>query len=172
MEFGPGAPPQGGSLPLTAFSPWRWLSRWRRTPCRRCPVRQSALTKRRRIRPLHARWLAARPLLQVVLPLLAVLAGRTTRVGAVRIGPVRIGSPQRALFGHDTASDRLCGMHLAHDALIARRLLRRNHQRCGREPAAGAGTDREAAGALRQRAEPRAVAVVDVDGADVPVRIG
>ena len=63
-------------------------------------------------------------------------------------------------------------MDLAHDALVAQRLLRRNHQRRRGDAAAGAGPDRKAAGALRERTEPRAVAVVDIDVADPAVGIG
>jgi hypothetical protein len=62
---------------------------------------------------------AARALLQVVLPLLARLALRIARTG-----PVRVGAPQRALFAYDLTADGLRRMHLAHDALVARRLLR------------------------------------------------
>ena len=52
----------------------------------------------------------ARPLLQIILP----LVGLTRRVVAVRLRPT-----QRALFGHNLAPCDLRGMHLAHDALVA-----------------------------------------------------
>ena len=75
------------------------------------------------------------PLLrQAVLPL---QAGLTRRVVAQIIVSRRIGLPQRALLGDDLSPDALGGMDLAHDALIALRLLRRNHQRCrGKRPPA------------------------------------
>src|SRR6185312_12953850 len=110
---------------------------------------------------------------------LALQAGLTRRVVARTIWVValiivsrRIGLPQGALPGDDLPSDVLRGMDLAHDALIAQRLLRRNRQRRRGEAAAGAGTDRKAAGALRERTEPRAAAVGDVDMPDPAVRIG
>jgi hypothetical protein len=59
----------------------------------------------------------ARPLLQIILP----LVGLSWRVVAVRLR-----SPQRALFGHNLAACDLRGMHLAHDTLVARGLLRRD----------------------------------------------
>src|ERR1700722_15772675 len=174
-----------------------WLRRWlalrrSRPPLQqRRPVLQSgschAGRARRHALPLQARWLRlsglAWPVLQTLmllrrtLPLLwqAVLplqARLPRRVVARIIVSRRIGLPQRALLRDDLPPDALGGVDLAHDALIAQRLLRRNRQRCRGEAAAGAGADRKAAGALRERTEPRAAAVVDVDMPDPAVRIG
>jgi len=94
---------------------------------------------------------------QAVLPLQSGLTRRIVaqvRIGIVaqivpaRIVSVRIGLPQRALLADDLAADALRGMNLAHDALVAQRLLRRDHQGRGGEAPTGAGPDRKAAGAL------------------------
>ena len=64
-------------------------------------------------------------------------------------------------------------MHLAHEALVAPHLLWRDRQRHRGEPrAARAGPDGEAAGALGEKAESRARAVIDVDPADLAVGVG
>jgi hypothetical protein len=78
---------------------------------------------------------------QAVLPL---QAGPTRRIVA-QIIPVRIGLPQRALPANDLTADALRGMNLAHDALVAQRLLRRNHERCRGKASAGAGANRKTA---------------------------
>src|SRR5262249_36526307 len=61
-------------------------------------------------------------------------------------------------------------------ALVARRLLRRNRNRHGGEAraarAARAGTDGKSARTLCQRAEPPALAIVDLDPSDPAVGIG
>src|ERR1700733_448150 len=110
-----------------------------------------------------------------ILPLQAGLTrrivARISRVVAQIIVSRRIGLPQRALLGDDLPSDALRGMDLAHDALVAQRLLRRDRQRQRRNASHGAGTDRKAAGALRQKAEPRTVAAVDFDPPDLAVGV-
>ena len=103
--------------------------------------------------------------------ILSLRAGLTRRVIAWIISG-RIGLPQRALLADDLAADALRGVDLAHDALVALGLLRRDRQRQRGKAAASAGADRKAARALRQRTEPRAVAAIDLDPADPPVRIG
>ncbi len=64
-------------------------------------------------------------------------------------------------------------MKPTHNALIAQnhRLRNRQRHRCEAH-AAATWPDGEAACALRQKAEPRAGAVVDLDAADAPVRVG
>lgn len=100
------------------------------------------------------------PLRQAILALPARLA---RLVATVRIVRGRIGAAQGALLGDDLASEILRGMHLTHKALIALRLSWRDRQRQGRKAPAGAGPDGEATGALREKADPRAGAVVDLD---------
>ena len=95
-------------------------------------------------------------------------AGARVRPIVARIIPVRFGLAQRAPLGHDLAADGLRGMDLADETLIARHLLRRDHQWRGGKAAAGAGSDRKAAGALGQRTEPRAGAIADVDRPTLP----
>jgi len=117
----------------------------------------------------QARLLRATWPLQIVLPL---RSGLTRRIAA-RIGTVRIGPPQRALLRDDLTADDLRRVHLAHDALVARGLLRRDHERGSGHAAAGAGADRKAARALRERTEPRAgAAIIDVDMPNPAVGIG
>ena len=115
--------------------------------------------------PRRARLSRSWTLLQIILSL------RLAGLIAAR-GSVRIGLPQRALLGHDLPSDHLRRVHLAHHALVARRLLRRDHERGGGDAAAGAGPDRETAGALRERAEPDTAAVMDIDMPDPAVGVG
>ena len=55
--------------------------------------------------------------LQFILPLRGILP---------LLLPLRVGAAQRALLGNDLTADGLCGMDLAHDALIAQGLLRRD----------------------------------------------
>ena len=111
-------------------------------------------------RPLQARWLRlsrlARPVLQTLALLrqaltllrkavLPLQAGLTRRVVAQIIVSRRIGLPQRALLADDLAADALRGVDLTHDALIAQRLLRRDHERHGGEASHRAGPDGKAA---------------------------
>lgn len=105
-------------------------------------LRLSLLTRRVRRTRLIRAW----PLLRIVLPLRSGL----TRLIVARIVAVRVRLPQRALLGHDLTPDDLRRVHLPHDALVARRLLRRDRERSGRHAAAGAGPDRKAAGSLRE----------------------
>src|SRR6202022_1576133 len=77
-----------------------------------------------------------------------------------------------APLGDDLAADILRGVNLAHDALVAQRLLRRDRERHRGKASPGAEPDRKAAGALRQSTEPRAVVTVDLDPPAPPVGIG
>ena len=64
-------------------------------------------------------------------------------------------------------------MNLTHKTLVALHHLRRNEQRHrGNASAADAGADGETAGALREEAEPRAGAVIDLDTTDMAVGVG
>src|ERR1700722_12963685 len=101
--------------------------------------------------------------LQFILPLRRILP---------LLLPLRIGAAQRALLGDDLTADGLRGMDLTYDALIAQRLLRRDHERLRGKAPARAAPDGEAAGALRERTEPRAGAVGDVDPPDLAVGVG
>ena len=124
-------------LSLLSRTVWRTRLGW--LAWLACAIRRRRLL--RRARGLRTWLLRAWPLLQIVLPLRRGLS----RLVAARAGPVRIGLPQGALLGYDLASDNLRRVHLTHDALVARGLLRRDHERgCGRA-AAGAGPDRKAA---------------------------
>ena len=100
----------------------------------------------------------------------AVLARLLRLAGLTRLG--RIGAADRALLGDDLAAGSLRGVHLAHNALIACRLLRRDGERhrCRARPC-DAWPNGKAARALRQRAEPRALPVADLDPSDVAVGI-
>src|SRR5258707_1367313 len=108
-----------------------------------------------------------------------VLSGRPVRPWLARliaaiVVQARIGAAERALLGDDLAADGLRGVHLAHKSLIALRLSRRDRKRHRRKAraAAHAGADGEAARALRQRAEPRARPVIDLDPSDPAVGVG
>ena len=104
---------------------------------------------------------------------IGLLRTRLHRLAAVRIGLAGIGAAERALFLHDLAAEILRGVNLAHKTLVARDLLRRKRQRYCREArAAGARADGKTARALRQRAEPYAAAIVDLDPADPAVSVG
>src|SRR6185312_339230 len=89
------------------------------------------------------------------------------------IDEVGIGAAEFALLEHHLASEILRRVELPHKALVTQyhRLRDRQWHR-GEAYAARAGPDREAARALRQKAEPRAGAVVDLDSADPAVGIG
>jgi hypothetical protein len=63
-------------------------------------------------------------LIGLLLPLQAGLACGIIGLVVTQIIPVWIGLPQRALLADNLAADILRGMNLAHDALIAQRLLR------------------------------------------------
>jgi len=93
------------------------------------------------------------------------------RVGA-RSRSVRVLLALNAPLGDDLAADALRGVNLTHKTLVAQRLPRRNHKRQRGKAPAGAGPDRKTAGALRQKTEPRAGAIIDLDPADPAVRIG
>lgn len=101
------------------------------------------------------------------------LAGLELPVRTVRIDEIGIGAAELALLEHHLASKILRRMELSHKTLVAQTHRLRNHQRHrGEAGAARAGPDGEAARALRQKTEPRAGAVVDLDLADPAVGIG
>ena len=107
---------------------------------------------------------------QTIWPL---LAGLELPDRPVRIDEAGIGAAEFALLEHDLPAEILRRVELTHKALVAQHRLRRDHQRHrGETRAARARADGEAAGALRQKAEPRAGAVVDLDPADPAVGIG
>src|SRR5579871_641296 len=123
---------------------------------------------------LRASLLRALPFRRALLLLLAgllLLSGRLRRTGlllrlaglprrlvaTVLVARRRIGAPDRALLADDLPADALRRMHLSHDPLVARRLLRRDRQRRGsRTRTADAGTHGKAARTLGERTEPRA----------------
>jgi autotransporter-associated beta strand protein len=78
--------------------------------------------------------------------------------------PGRILQPLNALLGDDLAADTLRGVDLLDDALIALHLLRGDRQRLHGKTPAGAGPDGKAAGALREKTEPRAGAIAGQGG--------
>ena len=102
--------------------------------------------------------------------ILTLRAGRL--VAAVRRGRRRIGAPSRTLLVHDLASDILRGVQLAHNTLIARRLLRGDREGHHAWPRpADTGSDGKAAEGLGERAEAGAGAVVDLNAPDVAIGI-
>ena len=123
--------------------------------------------------PVQLTWLLlSRPVLsgQAILPR---LAGLELPDRPVRIDETGIGAAEFALLQHDLPAEILRRVKLTHKALVTQHHRLRNRQRHrGEADAAGAGPDREAARALRQEAEPRPGAVVDLDAADPPVGVG
>src|SRR5581483_2178512 len=101
---------------------------------------------------------------------------RTILTGPRRIAILRIGAAELTLLTYDLAADGLRRMQLAHETLVARGLLQRNRKRHrGKACAArttGSAADRKAARALRQRAEPPSLPVVDLDLSDPAIGIG
>ena len=125
-----------------------------------------------RVRAANRAAAAHRPLRQAILFLQAGLTRRVgARIDARRIA-IRILLALDAALRDDLAADALRGVDLAHDALIAQRLLRRDHQRHRGEASHGAGPDGKAAGALGEKTKPRAVAAVDLDPPDPAVGVG
>ncbi len=104
---------------------------------------------------------------------LPVLAGLKLPVRPVRIDEIGIGAAEFALLEYHLASEILCRVELPHKALVPQNHRLRNHQRHrGEAGAARAGPNGEAARALRQKPEPRAGAVIDLDLADPAIGIG
>ena len=147
---------------------------------------------------LRRRWRLTRPVLQLLLSgtvllagLLLLQPGQFCKPGGcpVRFCPGNPFCPDRRgalprltpglarrkarCWSTTAAAEILRRVNLTHEALVALHLLRRNRQRHGGETrAADAGADREAAGALRQEAKPRARAVIDFDPSDLAVGVG
>jgi hypothetical protein len=164
----------------------------RRAPCQSGPHLSGRGLQRRRALALQG----GRPLLAGLRGRAGLLRRRTglrarTGVSGPAIRPRRAARPlagpggriiaQRrvvadgvAALGDDLPADGLRGMDPPHDALIARRLLRRDRQRHRGKAGAGAGTrpDRKAGGALVEQAEPGPGAVVDLDAPDLAVGVG
>jgi hypothetical protein len=91
----------------------------------------------------------------------------------VRIDEAGIGATEFALLEHELPADILRRVKLTHKALVAQHHGLRNRQRHrGEARAARARPDGEAARALREKAEPRAGAVVDLDPSDPAVGVG
>ena len=106
---------------------------------------------------------------QAIWPL---LAGLQLPDRTVRIDEGGIGAAEFALLEHELSADILRRMKLTHKALVAQHHRLRNRQRHGGETCtACAGSDGEAARALREKTEPRAGAVVDLDAADAAVGV-
>src|ERR1700754_4300328 len=134
---------------------------------------QAGLARLSREARLHARLTGSRrdPRLQARLSL-------RTRLLRTSVLPLQAGTGGRILpalnlpLGDDPASEILRRVDLTHKALIAQRLLRRDHERHrGEAPAAHGRPDCKTAGALRQKTEPRPGAVVDLDPSHFAVRV-
>lgn len=82
----------------------------------------------------------------------------------------RAGLTQASLHD-DVAAGALRLMGLSHKRLVASDLLRRNSQRHGSRPHAGAAADSKATSAARQDAERAAVVTADFDSSDMAVGV-
>ena len=137
-------------------------------------VRRARLLLSRTILRSWLLWCASTVLpWQTVLPLRAT---RLTRLAGpdrpVRIHKARVGAAEGALLVEHAAAEDLRRVYLTHKTLVAHHHLRRHHQwHRGETRTSAAWPDGKAARALRQKAEPRAGTIVDLDAADPAVGI-
>ena len=96
--------------------------------------------------------------------------GRPARRPWIWPRPVRTAGPQS--FGGHALADRVAGAQALQHATVARHFARRNLKRQGAHAAPRRAADGESAGAPVQRAEAAALAVEDLDLADMAVGIG
>ena len=133
-------------------------------------TRRSALMRRTRLVRLALRMGRGAVPLRATLPLISVegllLAARRPVVWS---RPVRTADTQ-PLDGH-AAADCVADTQPLQHAAVARRLARRNLKGHGADAPTGAARNSKGAGAPRQRAEPAALAVKDLDLSDMAVGI-
>src|SRR6266850_7040436 len=150
----------------------RRRTRWRTRPLLQpLPVRSAGLLLSR---PVWLAWLPQTWLLRTRSLRQTILSLRTglTRLVATVV-QAGIGAAEGALLGDDATAEILRGVDLTHKPLVAQRLPRRDRQRHrGKTCTSRAGADGKTAGALREKAEPRTGAVIDLDPADLAVGVG